>query len=485
MRWRSSVWASLAVLTTIIGAATQLGSASAATTAGLREVKPPPPPQVPWGQARELPGLGALNTGGAVVIHSASCGSPGNCAVGGSYKLRSGKREAFVASERNGHWAGAIEVPGSAALNTGGFAETLSVSCPSAGTCAAAGYYRQAGGHQQAFLVSEKGGSWSTAISVPGLAALNLGGSATATSVSCPSAGNCAAGGSYADADATRAFVVSEKSGHWGTATNVPLPGNPDVTHSSGHTNSISCATAGNCAAGGSDLSSQDLSAFVVSAKNGRWGAAQDLRGGGAVPATGDAEILSVSCPTAGNCAAGGYFVGRTGLHSALVVGERNGKWGTASQVPGTTSGGELLSLSCASPGNCGAGGFDSGAHRTSGFVVSERNGHWATAIQVPVSAGLAGGRLTEILSVSCASPGSCVAGGTSKDRSLRLQAIVMIETKGSWGKVAEVPGSARLNAGGGAEVHSVSCASASSCVAAGTYRDSARKIQGFVVSHS
>jgi len=46
-----------------------------------------------------------------------------------------------VVSERNGVWGRAIEVPGLAALNAGGTAGVVSVSCASAGNCAAAGDY--------------------------------------------------------------------------------------------------------------------------------------------------------------------------------------------------------------------------------------------------------------------------------------------------------------------------------------------------------
>ena len=47
--------------------------------------------------------------------------------------------QGFVAVERNGAGAQAIGVPGLGALNTGGFAEVISVSCASAGNCAAGG----------------------------------------------------------------------------------------------------------------------------------------------------------------------------------------------------------------------------------------------------------------------------------------------------------------------------------------------------------
>jgi hypothetical protein len=83
------------------------------------------------------------------------CGSPGNCAAGGSYAPRvETPYQAFVASENNGSWGKAIQVPGSGALNVGGFAQVISVSCISAGYCAAAGYYRQRSGDDEAFVVS-------------------------------------------------------------------------------------------------------------------------------------------------------------------------------------------------------------------------------------------------------------------------------------------------------------------------------------------
>ncbi len=98
---------------------------------------------------------------------------------------------------RNGTWGKAKEVPGTAALNTGGDAHLFSVSCASAGNCSAGGVYTDHRGHWQAFVVSLKKGIWGTAEEVPGTAALNTGGSAAISSVSCASAGRCSAGGFY------------------------------------------------------------------------------------------------------------------------------------------------------------------------------------------------------------------------------------------------------------------------------------------------
>ena len=71
-------------------------------------------------------------------------------------------------------------------------------------------------------------GTWGNAEQVPGTAALNAGGIAEVDSVSCASAGNCSAGGSYADASfGQQAFVVSQVKGIWGTADGGPRHSRP------------------------------------------------------------------------------------------------------------------------------------------------------------------------------------------------------------------------------------------------------------------
>ncbi len=140
-----------------------------------------------------------------------SCAWAGSCAAGGFYADGSGHHQAFVASERNGAWHAAIEVPGTGALNKGRVAGVGSVSCASAGNCAAGGSYIDGSGDQQVFVASERNGAWHAAIEVPGSAALIKGGRAGVLSVSCASAGSCAAGGPYMDGSGHfQAFVVSQ-----------------------------------------------------------------------------------------------------------------------------------------------------------------------------------------------------------------------------------------------------------------------------------
>jgi hypothetical protein len=229
-----------------------------------------------------------------------SCASAGNCVAGGYY-TGSSAEQAFVADEVDGTWGDAIEVPGTAALNTGG-AQVVSVSCASAGNCAAGGYYDNSTG-LQAFVVSEVDGTWGDAIEVPGSGALNTAGTAQVVSVSCASAGNCAAGGEVTVSSPSGAsgqpFVVSEVNGTWGNA--VQVPGIPELPAGTDMVTSVSCGSAGNCVAGGYYGQNDADVAFVVSEATGTWGEATQ------VPGTVSRDfVLSVSCPPTGGCTAGG-----------------------------------------------------------------------------------------------------------------------------------------------------------------------------------
>jgi hypothetical protein len=62
-------------------------------------------------------------------------------------------------------------------------------------------------------------------------------------------------------------------------------------------------------------------------------------------------------------------------------------------------------------------------------------------------------------------------AGGSYLSGSGHVQAFVASEVKGRWRAAIEVPGSGTLNAGGNAQVESVSCASAGNCGPAGCTR--------------
>jgi uncharacterized protein YunC (DUF1805 family) len=392
-----------------------------------------------------------------------------------------------VAAAVGGTWHTAVRVPGTATLNKGGNAQVQAVSCASVGNCSAGGYYTDGSGRQQVFVVSRVNGTWRTAVQVPGTATLNKGGDAQVRSVSCASAGNCGAGGFYTDSSGrTQAFVVSQVNGTWRTAIRVPGTATLNQTGNA-EVDSVSCASAGNCSAGGYYKDgSWDYQAFVVSQVNGTWRTAIQVPGTAALNQQGYAWVGSVSCGSAGNCSGGGQYEDSSWSGQAFVVSQVNGTWRPAIQVPGTATlnhgGAWIVSVSCASAGNCSAGGsyYDSSGGRQV-FVVSQVNGTWRTARQVPGTATLNSGGGADIYSVSCSSPGNCSAGGTYWTGS--GHAFVVSQVNGTWRTAIQVPGTATLSQGNGAVLASVSCASAGNCSAGGWYQDGSGHTQAFVVS--
>jgi hypothetical protein len=378
-----------------------------------------------WGTAREVPGTAALNATRAALT-SVSCATAGNCSAGGYYTDASGHQQAFVVTETGGAWGTAVEAPGSDALNAGGLAQVSSVSCATVGNCSAGGYYTDASGLRQAFVADEASGAWGTAQEVPGSGALNAGGFAAINSVSCGAPGNCAAGGFYAsDSIAripiTQPFVITETGGVWGTATEVPGAGALNGGGSAA-VETVSCPAADNCSAGGEYTTSAPATeAFVVSLTGGQWGTAQTLPGSVALNGGEFAEVDSVSCASTGNCSAGGFYQDASFHTQALVANETNGTWGTAEEVPGTaalntgtTGGATTNSVSCGAVGNCSAGGFYSNASGAGeAFITNETNGVWHTAKEVFGTQALNTGGQGGVGAVSCAAAGQCSAGGS------------------------------------------------------------------------
>jgi hypothetical protein len=274
-------------------------------------------------------------------------------------------------------------------------------------------------------------GTWGKVQQVPGLAALNVDRDASVSSVSCTEPGDCTAGGDYLNGrGAFQGYVADQKNGVWGKAREVPglAALNKGGKGSGGAaTDAVSCASPGNCAAGGAySLANDKAEAFVASEHNGVWGKAAEVNGASILKKDGQAKVESVSCASPGNCAAVGqaYQVINSGEEqntytTAFVVNEVKGTWGKAVKVAGlstlnTGNDAELQTVDCPSAGNCVAGGFYTTANgRQLALVTSEVNGTWSASQPIGGLAALTGtsGR-SSISTVSCAAPGKCSLGG-------------------------------------------------------------------------
>jgi hypothetical protein len=163
-----------------------------------------------WGAAVAVPVSAALNKGGFAELNSVSCPTAGNCSAGGSYAATSTSTQPLVVTEKNGTWGTAIAVPGSAALNTGKDMSVTHVSCVSPGTCSAAGGFHASNHSQGVWVSSEKGGRWGTAGTIPGLSGLATGGLAEVNGLSCSTSDTCGLVGDYITMNGSQQpFVVS------------------------------------------------------------------------------------------------------------------------------------------------------------------------------------------------------------------------------------------------------------------------------------
>jgi hypothetical protein len=384
-------------------------------------------------------------------------------------------------------WGKVTGVPGLDALvrGNGGGAQVSSGSCSSAGNCSAGGHYWDRG--EQAFVAVERNGRWGKATGVPGLAALNQGRYASVYALSCAPAGGCAAGGEYtpeAYGQDFDGFLAAEENGRWGKAVTLPAE--------DGSVDAIFCVSAGNCLAGGTEAPAytSNFHGFVAIERSGHWGKPVAVPGLLALSKGQNADVISAWCSSAGNCSIGGYTDGGGGYpEQAFVAVEQNGKWGTATRVPGLAAlnkgkDAQVNSVSCASAGSCVAGGYytesDGGSQ---GFVAVEQNGRWGKAAPVPGLAALdKGDSPTAVNSVSCTRAGGCVAGGFYTDRSRHRQGFVAREDNGVWRRPVPLPGLGALNHGGSAEVNSVWCAPSGNCAAGGAYTGPAPHLaRGFV----
>jgi hypothetical protein len=133
------------------------------------------------------------------------------------------------------------------------------------------------------------GWSWPRELSQP----RDSAGAGYFTALSCASRSDCTAAGIYGDrSGGDRVFAITERRGVWGKALGIAVPAASKTIYVAAPV--LSCASAGNCAAGGTYFVHRQQVAFVVSEAYGTWGKARQVH----------SEPDAMSCPAAGDCTA-------------------------------------------------------------------------------------------------------------------------------------------------------------------------------------
>ena len=480
---RQSRWRALAIC---FATAVALGSASAPAGGTVARVAVPL-----GGVAVAVRGLPAHI---AASVNSVSCWMVGSCAAGGTVDV-SQHAHAFVVNEVKGVWGAAQLVKGVNSDLSAGVSDVTSIACSSTGICVAMGtYYRvhASDPFQSVFVVDGQGTRWGRANFVPGLAALDAGGVAVGMALSCGRTSTCGLGGYYTDGTSQlRGFVAAERNNAWGSALEVPGLAAINVTGGS-QVQAMSCTATSNCVAGGFyDDASGHYQGFVAEERNGTWRSAMDVPGLVALNTTTPsayAAVNAVSCAVAGQCVAVGEFTDQTGVHRGFAATEHAWVWGNATTIPGLGNlgpkGAKVLLAACPAVGACTlAGTYVDAQSAIQGFVANERSGKWGPAAAIRGLAALNAGQTVTLGpgTLSCASAGICAVGGDYRDRKYVHREFYSYESAAKWTGAARVPGVAPLSLGGDSSVQGVACPAPTRCLFVGYFNDKRVNAQGFV----
>jgi len=375
-------------------------------------------------------------------------------------------------------------------------------TCQSAGNCTAVGYFEDAAGNDQGLIETQTAYNWAAQeVNLASLPGVWSSPDAGLYDVSCSSVGGCVAVGGYLDAsDHSQGLIDTETNGTW-TASRLPLSGLPNTAADPEvDVASISCPSATACVAVGHYYDSAGNQQPLMATDNaGTWTVQKANLSSFSTYSNPWGSLVQVSCASAGNCVAVGSFRDSADNDEGLIETETNGSWSTSrpnfSHLPNASSapGDEINSVSCASAGNCDAVGFyldnSAGGGSDQGMLLQQTGGSWmpAAEAQLPANADTTVSAQSAGLSaISCPATGDCSAVGTyDATTASNAEAFAVTETGGSWsgGVELNLPQDAATNPDG--YPSSISCSAPGTCVAAGSYANTSGNYDALVAQLS
>jgi alpha-tubulin suppressor-like RCC1 family protein len=292
-------------------------------------------------------------------------------------------------------------------------------------------------------------------------------------SVSCTSATSCVAVGEYGEA---------AKASH------------PEITSTGERGGRSNRHTPRTIARGGGSYG------LIETLSGGTWHALQAPEPAGAGTLAENEQIAyldSVSCPAPGVCVAVGGYADADGYEYGLIDTLAGGTW-TAVVAPepannaGTDAGesqyAELDAVTCTSSTACTTvGDYEDTNRYYYGLIDTLAGGTWkATPAPDPANSGTDGDgeQYAFLYALSCPSAGNCAAVGDYEDTSGYEYGLIETLASGAWTATgAPEPANAGSDADDTqyASLNAISCASASSCTAVGSYDDTNRYSYGLI----
>ena len=370
-----------------------------------------------------------------------SCTSAGKCAAVGTYEDSSGNGQAMQAAETSrtwrqatetsGTWRQAAEITAPSNAGTNPDASLGGISCTSAFNCVAVGSYLDSYGNGQAMQATETSGTWRQAAEITAPSNAGTDPNAVLKGISCTSPGNCTAVGTYEDSSGNgQASEATETGGTWRQSAEITAPSNAG-TNPEALLYSISCTSAGNCVGVGSYLdSSSHVQAMEATETSGTWHRATEVTAPSNTGSNPEAALKGISCPSPRKCTAVGQYIDSFGSGQAMEATETSGKWQQATEVTAPSDAGtnpiaKLYAVSCPSARKCTAvGTYEDTSSHPQAMEATEMSGIWEQAAQVTAPSNAGTNPQADLSAVSCTSAGNCTAVGEYVDSSGRFQAM-------------------------------------------------------------
>jgi hypothetical protein len=302
--------------------------------------------------------------------------------------------------------------------------------------------------------------------------------------ISCSSATRCAGGGSYAEAASFPPALLTLSGKKW-TDTKAPLPAGaranqPPETAVVG----VACPAATTCFAGGHYSNARGGQAMLLAWSGKRWTAVR-----APLPAEANsnpgAVVSGISCPSATWCTAVGEY--EASPHGyGLILRRSKGKW-TAAAAPAGPGGAAvgLNAVSCPAVTRCFAGGGSDYADGTSTplLMLTWWKNKW-TVVQVALPKNAAANPQAGIDAIACPTATRCIAAGSYENSAGDQEGLLLAWSGRNWtASTAPVP--ANAGADPWTSLNAAACPVSSRCVVGGEYEDAASQPHGLLLTWS
>lgn len=355
-------------------------------------------------------------------------------------------------------------MPGShpAVPSPGRSSSLQAVTCVSARDCWAVGSYETPSAELNE-AVHWNGSRWSQ-IATPDHGT-GPGAHSILASVTCTSARNCWAVGTYRSGTTALNQALHWNGTRWSSIA-TPDPG--DAAGGSHGLSGVSCVSRADCWAVGSHITDRGIGRNAALRWNGRSWSAVGIPNPGANIASDGRRLSGVTCASAADCWAVGGYADNAGAERSEILHWDGTQWRkVAAGGSGAGGSGALTGVACTSAANCWA---VRGQDSARGAV------HWNAASWSAVATPGGG----ELNGVACASAASCMSAGNYDGPGAPLNEVLRWNGT-SWSATA-APEPGGTGAGAQHRLAAVACSSAARCWAVGSYWDATAAVHRNVV---